>query len=140
MITAWAAVHRAGQADPERAHRELQCAAARGMLERARVRLTRRCAQQDRKVACRVQSRTSPFEPRQPDPGGVRGKTSDELRPSRAPLGQRQNRNWPTRCNALRPRIRNLTVFGRPGRPQIMKGGLEKPWRKMNQKAADAKL
>jgi putative transposase len=73
------AVHRAGQADPERAHRELQCAAARGMLERARLRLTRRCAQQDRKVACRVQSRTSPFEPRQSDPGGVRGKASDEL-------------------------------------------------------------
>src|SRR5271167_2288798 len=30
-------------------------------------------------MACRVQSRTSPFEPRQPDPGAVRGKASDVL-------------------------------------------------------------
>ena len=41
--------------------------------------------------------------------------------PSCAPLGQ-QNRCWPARCNARRPRIQNLTVFRPPseseGRPE----------------------
>ena len=47
---------------------------------------------------------------------GIKG-----ARPSCAPLG-RQNRCWPARCNARRPRIQNLTVFRPPseseGRPE----------------------
>jgi transposase InsO family protein len=117
-----AAVQRAGQANPERLHRELQPPAARGMPQPARLRLTRRRALQDREVESRIQPGTAALESRPSDTGGVRSKESGELCHRAHRLASRPRAG---RRGAMRSGLGSKTrsFFDRP---QIMKGAPEK--------------